>query len=65
MKRKGIVLPKNKETSGLNAYTNTWKLDWNILTITDVFLDQKRVNICEHAVKMAVTCVHIHLISSD
>ena len=24
-----------------------------MLTITDVFLDQKRVNVCEHAVKMA------------
>ena len=26
---------------------------WNILAITDAFLDQKRVNVCEQAVKMA------------
>ena len=29
------------------------KLNWNILTITDVFLDQKTVNSCEHKVKTA------------
>ena len=26
---------------------------WNISVITDAFLDQKRLNVCEHAVKMA------------
>ena len=26
---------------------------WNILTITDIFHNQKRVNACEHTVKMA------------
>ena len=31
--------------------THTWKLSWNALTIADVFLDQKRVNVCEHKVK--------------
>ena len=41
---------KNEEVSGQKAYTNTQKLNWNILTITDVFLDQKRVNVCEHMV---------------
>ena len=25
----------------------------NILTVTDVFLNQKRVNVCEHTTKMA------------
>ena len=35
--------------------------------ITDVFLNQKRVNICECMVKMVPhdPCIHIHLLSSD
>ena len=43
---------------------------WNIWAITDAFLDQKRVNVYEHAVKMA-SCdaflphVHMHLLSSN
>jgi hypothetical protein len=32
-------------------HTSTEKLNINVLTITDVFLDQKRVNACEHMVK--------------
>ena len=36
-----------------NSLTNTRKLNWNILTITDIFLDQKRTNVCEHTIKMA------------
>ena len=31
-----------------NADINTQKLNWNVLTITDFFLDQKRVNVCEY-----------------
>ena len=31
---------------------------WNILANTDAFLNQKRVNVCEHAVKMVCSCVH-------
>ena len=34
---------KNEETSGRKGHTNTRKLNWNILTITDED-DQKRVN---------------------
>jgi hypothetical protein len=45
-KRKGKLLPKN-EVSGQKAHTNIWKLNRNILTITDLFLDQQRVNICK------------------
>ena len=36
-----------------NTHTNTWEPIQNILTITDVFLNQKRVNVYEHTVKMA------------
>ena len=41
------------EISRWKAHTNTWKLNWNVSMITDVFLDQKRVNVCEHMVKPA------------
>ena len=34
---------------------HTQKLEWYVLTITDAFLNQKRVNVCEHAV---MTCSH-------
>ena len=33
-------------------HRNTWKLIWNVLMITDVFLNQKRVNVCDHTIKM-------------
>ena len=32
-------------------HPNTWMLNWNVSMITDVFLDQNRVNVCEHTVK--------------
>ena len=44
---------KNEEISRQKAHTNTWKLNWNVLTIPNVFLNQKRVNVCEHMVKKA------------
>ena len=37
------------------AHINTQKLNWNILMITDIFLNQKRVNVCEHTVR---SCPH-------
>ena len=43
--------PKNEEISRWKAHINTHNLDWNVLMITDVFLDQKRVNVCEQTVK--------------
>ena len=49
-KRKGKFLPKNEEVSEWKAHINTWKLSWNISIITNVFLDQKIVNVCEHTV---------------
>ena len=36
------------------------KLIWNILTITNVFFNQKTVNVCKHTVKM--TWCHLHSI---
>ena len=32
---------------------HTWKINQNVSTITDVFVNWKRVNVCEHTVKMA------------
>ena len=47
-KGKGKVLPKIEKISGGKAHSNTRKP-----MITDFFLNQKRVNVCEHMVKMA------------
>ena len=47
-KGKGKLLLKNEEISGGKAHTNAQKLIRNILMVTDVFLNQKRVNVCEH-----------------
>ena len=52
-KGKEKLLLKTEEISGGKAHTNTWALIQNILTIIDVFLDQKSVNKCEHMVKRA------------
>ena len=42
-----------------STYEHKHTETWNILAITDVFLHQKRVNVCEHAVKMGSTaCSH-------
>ena len=47
------------------------KLIQNISTVTDVFLNQKTVNVCEHTTKIAsletpyLSCVHIHSLPSD
>ena len=45
-KRMGKFLPKIEEIS------YTWKLNQNISTVTDIFLNQKRVNVCEPMAKM-------------
>ena len=45
-------LPKIEEISRGKVHTNTQKLIQNILTVTDVFLNQKRVNVCEHMARI-------------
>ena len=42
-KRKGNSNQKKEEISGRKAHTNICKLNLNVLMITDVFLDEKRV----------------------
>ena len=46
--KKRKLIPKNEEMSERKSHIQ--KLDRNILMITDAFLDQKRVNVCEHVV---------------
>ena len=73
-KERGNSYWKNEKISGQKAHTNTRMTNWNVSIITDVFLNQKTVNVCEHMAKTApreshmapsLPCVHIHLPSSD
>ena len=50
---KGKLLPKIEKITVGKAHANTQKLNRNILTVTAVFLNQKRMNLCEHTTKMA------------
>ena len=52
VKGKGKLLPKNEELSRGKSHTKTWKLIRNIVAITDVLLNQKRVDVCKHMVKI-------------
>ena len=45
---RGNFYRKNKEISRRKAHTNTWKFNWNVLMITDVFLNQKEVCMWTH-----------------
>jgi hypothetical protein len=49
-RRKGNLSLKNEQISEWKSRTETWKI---YFAITNAFLDQKRVNVCEHAVMMA------------
>ena len=73
--KRGNSYRKSKEISRRNEHINTRKLHRNISMITDVFLNQKRVNVCEYIwwvalfrnshVVPSLPWVHIHLFSSD
>ena len=45
------------------AHINTWKLNRYFSTLTEVFLDKKRVNVCKHTVKVSAVSVINSLIS--
>ena len=60
---------KNEEISEWKTHINTQKLHWNFSTITNVFLDQKRVTICENihfvidkSFSEASACLCLHFI---
>ena len=38
--------------SGWKGQINIQKLKWHVSTITDVFFNHKRINVCEHRIKM-------------
>ena len=51
--RKKKLMPKIWRDLQMKGTISTQKLNWYVSTITHVFLNQKKVNICEHTVKMA------------
>ena len=40
---------------GTNKVNSTWKFNLCILTLTEVFVNQKRINVCEHTGKLGLT----------
>ena len=50
--RKGKTLTENWRDLQRKGTHTQKKLIWNILKVTDIFLNQKRVNVCEHTAKM-------------
>ena len=63
-KRKRTFLPKKKLRDRRTKGTkHRRKLNWNVSAIKYIFLDQKRITICEHT--PSLPCVHIPLLSSD
>ena len=64
-KWKGKLLPKIEEITVGKAHANTRKLNRNILTVTAVFLNQKRMNVCEHISKMGSLESFVYLSSRD
>ena len=58
-KRKGTH-QKIKRSPDKSTHEHKHTATWNILAITDAFLDQKRVNVCEHPVKMVAQGRHLY-----
>ena len=56
---RGNSYQKNEEISSWKAQINTQKLNWYVSTITNMFLNQNRVNICEYTVKMSPRSVRV------
>ena len=48
--KRGNSYQKNEEVSRWKAQIHTRKFNWYILTLTEVFPNQKRINVCEHTV---------------
>ena len=54
--KRGNSYWKNEEVTRWSTQMNqksTQKLNWYVLTLTDVFVNHKRINVCDQAVKMA------------
>ena len=44
----GIERGQNEENTGRKAQINTKKINWQVSTTIDVYLNQKRINVWEH-----------------
>ena len=55
--RKRKTITEIEEISRRKAHTNTQKLIQNILTVTDVFLNQERVHVYKHT-------AHVNILES-
>ena len=55
VKERRISYWNNEEISGRKTHTNTWKLNWSVLIIIDVFLDRE----------IKLPCVYVCLLSRD
>ena len=62
--KKEKLVPKNEENSGWEAQINTQKLNWYVVTLMEVFLNHKRINVCEDTVKMMPHDCKIYKVSS-
>ena len=51
--KKQEILTKKMKRTAVERQTNTRVVDWNVSTITDIFLDWKRVKVGENTVKTA------------
>ena len=49
--KRGNSYQKNKEISRWEVQLNTWRLNWYISTLSEVFLNQKRINVFEQTAK--------------
>ena len=63
-----IVLKSSVITKVTVVFLHTEMVNnWDVLTLTEVLVNKKRMNVYEDTVKMApsLLCVHIHSLSSD
>ena len=44
-----------------NKLKNTWKLNWYVLSLIEVFVNQKRINVCEYIAEI----VHVTVSSKS
>ena len=60
MTKKGKLLPKKWRDLRMKGTTIQTKNRY-VSTLTEVFLNQRRINVCGHTVKMTPLCVHAYL----
>ena len=53
-RKEETLTKKNEEISRLKAHINTQKLNCYILKITENFLNQKKLNVCEYTINHVI-----------